>query len=123
MEMVVLMPIFLLLIVGVLNFARLLWIDSMLDHAARKTIRYAMVHGGASSQPATTETLRAVFLSASPALKEERLQFAVEPDWSPAPTPGTAFRIEAEYSLNLWWDALPSPSVLLRADASSSVSQ
>lgn len=122
-EVALLLPIFLLLIMGALSVARLLWADAVLDHAARKTARYAMVHGSSAAQPASLERLREEFLAATLGLRPEQLELTVTPEWTDPLDPGTSFRIEARYEFDLWWNALPTVSLPISASATSSVSQ
>ena len=112
-ETLVLLPVFLLLVFGVLDFARLLWTDLVLRHALAETGRYAMVHGSSAPTPATLADLRNVYLAATRSIDETQLTLQAVPDWSTGSTPGARVRLEAGYEFLFLWDFLPAPSVTL----------
>lgn len=112
-ETLVLLPVFLLLVFGVLDFARLLWTDLVLRHALAETGRYAMVHGSSAPTPATLADLRNVYLAATRSIDETQLTLQAVPDWSTGSTPGARVRLEAGYEFLFLWDFLPAPSVIL----------
>lgn len=112
-ETLVLLPVFLLLVFGVLDFARLLWTDLVLRHALAETGRYAMVHGSSAPTPATLADLRNVYLAATRSIDETQLTLQAVPDWSTGSTPGARVLLEAGYEFLFLWDFLPAPSVTL----------
>lgn len=50
-EFALIMPVFLLLVLGLFDVARAVWQENTLAYAAREGTRYAIVHGSASSSP------------------------------------------------------------------------
>lgn len=46
-EFALILPVFIMLVVGILDFGRAVWATSALASAAREATRYAIVHGGA----------------------------------------------------------------------------
>lgn len=48
-EFAVALPIFIMLLVGIFDFGRVVWINDTLAAAAREAARYAIVHGGSVS--------------------------------------------------------------------------
>jgi len=48
-EFAIVFPIFVLLLVGIFDFGRVIWINDTLSGAAREAVRYAIVHGGSTS--------------------------------------------------------------------------
>jgi TadE-like protein len=48
-EFALVFPIFVLLLVGIFDFGRAIWINDTLSTAAREAGRYAIVHGGSST--------------------------------------------------------------------------
>ncbi|HEX2193415.1 MAG TPA: TadE family protein [Candidatus Limnocylindria bacterium] len=45
-EFAIILPVFLLIVVGILDFGRVVWATSAVTNAAREAARYAIVHGG-----------------------------------------------------------------------------
>lgn len=56
-EFAIVAPIFLLMVLGVVEFGRLFYIKSNLQHAVEQTSRYAMVNSGASMASLEAYTL------------------------------------------------------------------
>lgn len=50
-EFALVIPIFLLIVTGLIDVARAVWQENTLAYAAREGTRYAIVHGSASSDP------------------------------------------------------------------------
>lgn len=123
LETLVLLPVFLLLVFGVLDFARLLWTDLVLRHALAETGRYAMVHGSSAPTPATLADLRTVYLAATTGIDEAQLTLQAVPDWSSGSTPGAQVRLEASYEFLFLWEFLPAPSATLTHEVLVDVTQ
>ena len=123
LETLVLLPVFLLLVFGVLDFARLLWTDLVLRHALAETGRYAMAHGSASPDPATLAELRDVYLAATRSIDETQLTLQSVPDWGTGSTAGARVRLEASYQFQFLWDFLPAPSATLTHEVLVDVTQ
>src|SRR6266700_6705882 len=49
-EFALVIPIFLVMLFGVVDFGRVIWARNSLENAAREGARYAIVHGGSASQ-------------------------------------------------------------------------
>jgi len=49
-EFALVIPVFLLLMVALFDFGRVIWVNDTLATAAREAVRYAIVHGGSDSQ-------------------------------------------------------------------------
>jgi Flp pilus assembly protein TadG len=56
-ETAVILPVFLMLLLGVLDMGRAVWATTSLASAAREAARYAIVHGGNSAAVATKQTI------------------------------------------------------------------
>jgi Flp pilus assembly protein TadG len=50
-EFALVIPVFILLLVGLFDFGRVIWVNDTLATAAREAARYAIVHGATSSCP------------------------------------------------------------------------
>ena len=48
-EFALVIPVFILLMVGLFDFGRVIWVNDTLATASREAARYAIVHGGAES--------------------------------------------------------------------------
>jgi hypothetical protein len=50
-EFALIIPIFLVLLLGIFDFGRVVWASNSLAHAAREGARFAIVHGGSPMDP------------------------------------------------------------------------
>jgi TadE-like protein len=50
-EFAIILPVFILLLVGIFDFGRVVWVNNTLATAAREAARYAVVHGSKSTCP------------------------------------------------------------------------
>jgi hypothetical protein len=48
-EFALVFPVFVLLLVGIFDFGRVIWVNDTLSTASREAARYAIVHGGSAS--------------------------------------------------------------------------
>jgi len=113
-ETLVLLPVFMLLIFGILDYARMLWTDLVLRHAAAETVRYATVHGSTAPAPASLAELRGVFLDATAGIEAARLTLAMAPDWETGNTPGSTLQLTVTYQFDFLWQFLPAGSTTLQ---------
>jgi Flp pilus assembly protein TadG len=121
LEALVLLPVFLLLLLSILDMTRLLWTRSILSHAARETVRYATVHGSASDNPVTSSALRQRFLQSTYAIDPAALALTITPNWDEESSAGTRFRLVANYEFAFLWDVFSAPSFSLTVYAQSDV--
>ncbi len=121
LEALILLPVFLLLLLSILDMTRLLWTRSILSHAARETVRYATVHGSESDNPVNASDLRQRFLQSSYAIDPAELTLTITPNWDEDSSPGTRFRLVANYEFAFLWDVFAAPSVSLTVYAQSDV--
>jgi len=121
LEALVLLPVFLLLLLSILDMTRLLWTRSILSHAARETVRYATVHGSASDNPVNASDLRQRFLQSSYAIDPAALTLTITPNWDEDSSPGTRFRLVANYEFVFLWDVFAAPSFSLTVYAQTDV--
>lgn len=121
LETLALMPVFLLLLLSIIDMTRLLWTRSILAHAARETVRYAIVHGSASDNPVTAAELREKFLQSSYAINPAALTLSTTPNWDEQSSPGTRLRLMADYEFAFLWDVFEAPSFSISVYSESSV--
>lgn len=96
LEFALVIPLLLLLLLGLVDLARLMWAYESLSHAAREATRYAIVHGSTSSQPADEATLRGIVLQVANTLEPDLL--SVQATWDPDNSPGSRVTVEVRYN-------------------------
>ncbi len=66
-EFSIVLPLFLVMLFGVVDFGRVIWADDSLANAAREAARFAIVHGGTASNacPVGPPSITAVIPAAS----------------------------------------------------------
>lgn len=97
-EFALAIPLLLLLILGLVDLARLMWAYETLGHAVREGTRYAIVHGSESAQPADQAAIRQVVVQTVPALDPDGITVLVT--WSPDNAPGSQVTVEAHYTFH-----------------------
>ena len=50
-EFAIVLPVFLAMLLGIVDFGRVIWATNSLSNAAAEAARFAIVHGGAASDP------------------------------------------------------------------------
>jgi len=95
-EFVLIIPLLLLLMVGLLDLARLMWAYESLGHAVREGTRYAIVHGASSSLPADQAAIRDVIVSTARPQNADDL--VVSLTFDPDNHPGSKVSVEARYA-------------------------
>lgn len=96
LEFALVIPLLLLLLLGLVDLARLMWAYESLSHAAREATRYAIVHGSTSPQPADEATLRGIVLQVANTLEPDLL--SVQVTWDPNTAPGSRVTVEVRYN-------------------------
>jgi Flp pilus assembly protein TadG len=64
-ETALILPLFLILVMGVVDMGRAVWATTSLASAAREAARYAIVHGGKSTAIATKQTIKDAAVTAA----------------------------------------------------------
>jgi Flp pilus assembly protein TadG len=122
LEVLVLLPVFLLMLLSLIEASRLLWTRSILSFAARETVRYALAHSSESTSPATTAQLRQRFIGSTTGLDPMLLTIELTPPpWDEHNDPGTVFRLTARYDFYFFWNVMESPATTLTVYAESVV--
>jgi Flp pilus assembly protein TadG len=75
--------VFLMALLAVTDFGRLMFTYHALADAARQAARYAIVHGASSSSPASTSAVAAVAVAATSLVTTAQVTVAFSPDNSP----------------------------------------
>lgn len=99
LELALVMPVFLLVIFGILQCALALFAYGDITYASRAAVRYASLHSSASLAPATSDSVHTMinpFLWCAPAS-----DFSIQVTWSPANTVGSTVQINVKVLLPL----------------------
>lgn len=115
------LPVFLLMLLSIIEASRLLWTRSILSFAARETVRFALAHGSESTSPTTTAQLRQRFIGSTTGLNPMLLTIDLTPSWDENNDPGTVFRLTARYDFYFFWNVMESPATTLTVYAESVV--
>lgn len=96
--MAIALPVFIMLFVGVVDFARAMWTYNTLEHAAREVTRYASVHSEDSGAPVTTAQLTAYAHNRCVGLNPDRM--TVRATYEPSNTLGAKVNIDLIYNFS-----------------------
>ena len=97
LEFALVAPFFLTAIFGLIEFGRVLWSYSTLDHAVQEAARFAMVRGAESGVPATTGEIAQAVRNSALGLVGNSI--AVTVNFSPDNQPGSMVDIDASYTV------------------------
>ena len=101
-EFALLLPVFFAIVFGVMEFGRVLYTTHTLDNAVREGVRYAMVHGAASPNPALSADIEAVVKSRAAPLDPAKvvvLPVSFEPNNRPDSTVMVQVRYDFDFLL------------------------
>ena len=104
-EMAIAFPVFILLFLGVVDFARAMWTYNTLEHAAREVTRYASVHSEDSGAPVNLAQLKAYAYNRCSGLDPDRL--TVRANYVPSNTLGAKVNIDLIYNFSPVVPVLP----------------
>jgi len=120
-ELALILPLFFLLIFGVLDFGRGIWAYNTLSYASREGVRYAIVRGSKSQTPASASDIRQIVIAQTGGLDASKLTVTVT--WLPNNAPGSNVKVQTQYNfvslvplLNLGTIALTSSSNMVIAN-------
>ncbi len=106
---------FLVLIVGLMELARGVWVYNTMSHATRQAARWAMAHG--SVNPATKDQIRGVVVANSVGLDPSRL--TVTTTWSPSNRRGAEVKVQSQYTFPFVTGTLVSAQNTVRISSTS----
>jgi Flp pilus assembly protein TadG len=107
-EMAVALPLLMVLLLGVTEFGRAVWLYDTTAHAAREATRYAIVRGGESGRAVTANDIQQYVRGI---VGVGNAQFTTT--WQPDNQPGSAVEVTVQVTFN---PALPvMPSLPLRS--------
>ena len=108
-EFALIMPIFLLVIIGVGELSRAIWIYGTVAHAAREGTRYALVRGAENKAPVTAADVES-YVRAK-AGYGSLLQ--VTTTWQPDNKAGSIVQVSVQYEFTSVASLLPLPPLAL----------
>ncbi len=114
-EMAIVVSLFSISVLGTIDMARAVWTRSQLGYAAATAARYAAVHGGNSSQPASNSSLHTFVAEKTEALLPEKL--TVNATWTPDKTRGSVVNIQLQYNFTPITPMLPFSSITFSSSA------
>lgn len=101
--------LFLMLVFGIMEFGRLVWIYNTVSYVAREASRYASVRGSAAPAPATANDIRQAVLKEAVGLDPSAVNVAVV--WSPNNDPASAVSVTVTYTGNSLVGWIPAPAI------------
>ena len=102
-EFALVMPIFVLIIIGVLEISRAIWIHGTVAHAAREGTRYAMVRGAENKEPVTAADVQS-YVQAKAGYGTST---QVTTTWNPDNKPGSIVQVNVQYEFKSLASILP----------------
>lgn len=102
--------VFLVMILGIVDFGRMVWIYTQVAHGAREASRYAMVRGSATGNAATVAQIQAVVTN-SAVLDTANTHTAVT--FNPDQSSGSTVSVAVTYTFNFLGPYIPIGSVPL----------
>jgi Flp pilus assembly protein TadG len=112
-EFALVIPVFLLVIVGVGELTRAVWIYGTVAYAAREGTRYAMVRGAENKDPATAADIESYVQAKAGygSLTE------VTTTWAPDNKPGSIVEVNVQYDFQSVASMLPIGPIALRSSS------
>jgi Flp pilus assembly protein TadG len=99
LELALVMPVFLLVIFGILQSSFALFAYCNISYASRAAVRYASLHSSSSISPATSTSVRTIinpFVWCAPAS-----DVSVMTTWSPSNSVGSTVQVQVQINLPL----------------------
>ncbi|NIR45887.1 MAG: hypothetical protein GWM93_17070 [Gemmatimonadetes bacterium] len=93
-------PILFLVVLGIIDFGRLLWLSNTVEHAAVEGARYAAVHGAGKPTVASADQIIDYVRARADGIRPSDLTIAVT--WDPDNTDGSTVTIQASYDFDFF---------------------
>ena len=104
---------FLAIVIGIMDWGRMMLANNFVSYAARDATRYAIVHGSSSSNPATSSTLTTLVKNEATGIDSSGI--TVTTTWNPDNNPGSSVTVTVQYSFQPLAPYMPSSSTLKSA--------
>jgi Flp pilus assembly protein TadG len=114
------LPVLLALLFGIIEFGRMLWVESTIEHAAAQGARYASVRGAESETPVTDAQIINFVESQVVGIKSSDVNVLV--NWMPNKFSGSEVEIELDYQFEfVFFGFQPFGPVALEGTATMTV--
>lgn len=114
------LPVLLAMLFGVIEFGRMLWVESTLEHAAADGARFAAIHGAESEIPVTDAQIVTFVENRAQGLKSSDINVAV--NWMNNNFSGSEVEIDVTYQFNfIFFAFVPFGPVNLEGTATMTV--
>ena len=107
---------FIVMLLGIMDWSRMMLAYNSVSYSAREATRYAIVHGSSSGHAATSTDLTNVVKNATIGLDPS--QIAVTSTWNPNNGPGSSVTVRVQYNFQPIAPYMPS---LLTLNSSSTM--
>ena len=111
---------FLAMILGIIDWSRMMMANNFVSNAARDATRYAMVHGSGSSSPAQASDLTTLVKNRAVGLDPTKI--TVTTTWNPNNSAGSSVTVQVQYSFQALVPYMPS-SMTLKSASTMIISQ
>lgn len=100
-EFALVAPFLVLLTLGIIDFGRVMWVSTTMEHLARETSRYASLHGDGSVTVATEDSTKVYASDHATGLDLDDLTVAVS--WAGGSNaPGSSVTVQLNYDFDLF---------------------
>ncbi len=113
--------LFLSLVVGIMEFGRIVFSYNVLAGATREGVRYATVHGSASGAAATAAEIQNVVRGW--ALGLDSSSVLVTTTWTPGNGPGSRVKVQARYAIAPFTGLVLQRNITLQSTSEMVISQ
>ncbi len=114
-EFALLIPVFMMIVVGIVDLGRAVWAKSSLGYLAGETARYASMHSERSSDPVTPGDVFKYVEQRAIGLNSKHL--TVDTTWVPSNNPGGVVRVNLTYDFQFITPLIPTDQLTLTANA------
>ena len=121
MEFALCALLFLGVVLGIMEFGRLVYSYTVLAGATREASRYAMVHGSRSGSPATEEDILAELKRWAIGLDRDAI--SVDATWTPSNAPGSLVRVQSSYTVSPFVKLIIPSSITIGSRSELVISQ
>jgi Flp pilus assembly protein TadG len=104
LEMAIAGPLFFVLMFGVTEFGRAIWLYGTMSHAAREAARYAIVRGSESGRAVSTSDVQSFVHTSTPGLQG----VSVTTTWQPNNQPGSVVSVQLQTTFQPAVGIIPS---------------
>lgn len=95
-EFAIAVPVALAILFAIMEFGIIIHAYSFTSDAARDAVRYAIVHGATSQNPATQASLQSLVDAEANGIDTANL--TVNPTWTPSNQPGSTVAVQVSYT-------------------------